>query len=161
MKPLSGEKLKACLGTYATGVAVITTQDPHTRQWYGMTVNSVASVSLNPPMLLWSIRKESKLSKLLQHVDDFVVNVLSARQKDLANVFARSTVENAHFNWERSEGASIPMLPDCLSNIECQITQRIDAGDHIVFLSSIRSAVCGTDEQPLLYGRQYLQGLPL
>src|SRR5437879_12691982 len=81
------------LGTYATGVTIITAAAPDGKP-YGLTCNSFASVSLNPPLVLWSLVVYSSSLTVFQNASHFTVNVLGASQQGLANKFAKSSDDN-------------------------------------------------------------------
>lgn len=161
MAGVSTAHLKRCLGTYTSGVAVITTTDAETDQWYGITINSLASVSLDPPIVLWSLRAESRLVNVFEGGDRFIANILSEKQKDLANIFASPDFELRQFGWERSEVSNIPILPSCLCHLECVIVDRQRVGDHIIYFGRIDTANLGEESLPLLYGRRYMRALPV
>src|SRR5437763_16997821 len=90
--PIDPRDFRNALGTYATGVTIITAVDPHGRP-YGITCNSFASVSLNPPLVLWSLVLYSSSLGAFQDASHFAVNVLGASQQALADKFARSSDE--------------------------------------------------------------------
>src|SRR6516225_4381944 len=88
--PIDPRDFRTALGTYATGVTIITAADASGKP-YGLTCNSFASVSLNPPLVLWSLVLYSSSLGVFQNASHFVVNVLGASQQALANKFAKSS----------------------------------------------------------------------
>src|SRR3569623_3677921 len=87
--PIDPRDFRSALGTYATGVTIITAAAPDGKP-YGLTCNSFASVSLNPPLVLWSLVVYSTSMTVVQNASHFAVNVLAESQQALANKFAKS-----------------------------------------------------------------------
>src|ERR1700745_4227687 len=90
--PIDPRDFRNALGTYATGVTIITATGADGKP-YGLTCNSFASVSLNPPLVLWSLVLYSSSLSAFQNASHFAVNVLGAKQQALANKFAKSSDE--------------------------------------------------------------------
>jgi flavin reductase (DIM6/NTAB) family NADH-FMN oxidoreductase RutF len=129
--------LRRALGQYATGVTVVTTQDDEGRQW-GMTANSFTSVSLNPPIVLWAAAKASPSFPAFEVASRFAVNVLASDQHHLSRQFSASGTDK--FDGVRvSEDHGLPVLDGTVAHFVCRATQRIDAGDHVVFLAEVES----------------------
>src|SRR5258708_11042176 len=102
------------LGTYATGVTVITVADADGKP-HGLTCNSFASVSLNPPLVLWSLGMFSQGLSTFQNASHFAVNVLGASQQALAKKFATSSEDKfAGVEWTPGLGGA-PLLADCVA----------------------------------------------
>ena len=123
------------LGSFATGVTIVTVFDKEKQPW-GLTANSFTSVSLDPPIISVCVSKSGRVFPILASSDHFAVNILSANQKDLALHFA-STVENrfAETNWETH--GNVPLLPEASAHLECQIQDRVVAGDHEILLGRV------------------------
>lgn len=142
--------MRRTMGGFATGVAVVTTQCdavPH-----GMTVNSLTSVSLDPPLLLVCLTIGSRTAHAVQRRGAFVVNFLSERQEDLATRFARPGGD--HFvgiALERTD-LGLPALPRTLGRVECDVDAMHPAGDHIVVIGRVRSCAY-RDGSPLVFYR--------
>lgn len=129
--------LRAALGQFATGVTIVSTATSHGRP-VGLTVNSFTSVSLEPPLILWSLNKRSTSLPIFRCAPLFAVNVLSASQRDLCDRFARSDAA------DRFEGVSLvasdqglPLIEGALASFECSTYAQYEAGDHIVFLGRV------------------------
>lgn len=122
--------LRTCLGRFATGVAVVTFDGPEGRR--GLTINSFTSVSLEPPLVLASIATKAKSHDALIG-RPFAVNVLGAEQERLARCFAGGEAD-LEVVWE--EGLA-PSLPGSLASLICRPWQRVDAGDHSLFLGQV------------------------
>jgi flavin reductase (DIM6/NTAB) family NADH-FMN oxidoreductase RutF len=133
--PLDGAALRRTMGRFATGVAVITTE--HNGQRHGMTVNSLTSVSLDPPMLLVCFSRGSRTAGAASGAARFGVNVLSARQEAISNHFARRGED--HFtDVPLDEGPlGVPLIRNAIAQIVCTVAREIDAGDHVVVLGNI------------------------
>ena len=139
------------LGTYATGVTIITAVAPDGKP-YGLTCNSFASVSLNPPLVLWSLGMFSNGLSIFQNASHFTVNVLGASQQDLANRFAKSSADKfAGVEWTPGVG-KVPVLANCVANFQCRAANRYYGGDHVIFLGAVEAYAYNRDE-PLLFAR--------
>jgi flavin reductase (DIM6/NTAB) family NADH-FMN oxidoreductase RutF len=139
------------LGSYATGVTVITaaTQDG---QQAGLTCNSFASVSLNPPLVLWSLVSYSPSMSIFQNASHFAVNVLGASQQALATQFAtRAENKFAGVSWEPGLGGA-PVLVDAVATFQCRGADRYYGGDHVIFLGAVEAYAYNRAE-PLLFAR--------
>ncbi len=127
---------RSALGCFPTGVAVITAK-PDGQSPVGLTISSFASVSLDPPLVLWSLRREAPSKDAILKADHFVVNVLNEDQLDLAQHFAKPADDK--FNGVKiavnSWGA--PYIVDCIARFECRILSCFDGGDHVIFLGRV------------------------
>lgn len=152
------EAFKKALGNYPTGVTVVTTFDQQNNP-IGLTVNSFASVSLDPLLILWSIdKKSSSYSKFLK-VENFAVNILAEDQAEICNLFASKVADRfSQCKWETSERKQ-PLILDSLSQLECETVEKIDAGDHIIFIGKVTN-IHNEDKNPLLYHRRSVGAIP-
>jgi flavin reductase len=123
--------LRSCLGTFATGVCVVTVGTNGGR--HGMTVNSFTSVSLSPPLVLVSIHKRARGHRLLRG-RLFAINVLGAEQEAVARHFAGDE-QPAGVCWE--DGTHSPCLAGSLATLECVSWRDYDGGDHTLFLGRV------------------------
>ncbi|HEX4977397.1 MAG TPA: flavin reductase [Nocardioides sp.] len=138
--------LRRALGQYATGVTVVTTL--HDGERFGMTANSFTSVSLNPPLVLWAAAKSSPSLAAFEAADRFAVNVLAADQHHLSRQFATSGTDK--FEGVALLDAELPLLEGSVAHFACRRTQRVDAGDHVVFLGEIEEYAAPGGE-PLVF----------
>lgn len=139
------------LGAFATGVTVITAAGPDGK-FVGLTCNSFASVSLNPPLVLWSLGVYSPSLSIFQNASHFAVNVLGVSQRDLAVQFAtRSDNKFAGVAWEPGLG-SAPILAGAVAAFQCRSADRYYGGDHVIFLGAVE-AYAYNDTEPLLFAR--------
>jgi flavin reductase (DIM6/NTAB) family NADH-FMN oxidoreductase RutF len=149
--PIDPRDFRNALGTYATGVTIITALAPDGKP-YGLTCNSFASVSLNPPLVLWSLGMFSQGLSIFQNASHFTVNVLGASQQALASQFAKSTGDKfAGVEWTPGLG-NAPVLKDSIANFQCRAANRYYGGDHIIFLGAVESYAYNGQE-PLLFAR--------
>lgn len=127
---------RRALGNFATGVTVITAATPD-GQKVGVTANSFNSVSLDPPLVLWSIDKRSTSYEVFQRASHYAVNVLAADQIDVSNQFARPREDKfAGVVHEVGEGGA-PLLADCAARFQCEKFQQIDGGDHWILIGKV------------------------
>ena len=133
---LDSRELRNVLGCFGTGVTVVTTLDKN-GQKVGLTANSFSSVSLDPPIVLWSLSKQSKSVNAFMQSSRFVINVLSMEQLPLSKQFSQP-LDDRFIGVSSSEGlGSLPVLNDCAANIECRAVSSQEVGDHILFLGQI------------------------
>lgn len=126
---------RRCLGQYATGVAVITTR--HNGQRIGMAVNSFAAVSLDPALVLWSIRCESASLPAFLEASHFAVNVLAAEQVDVSQVFGSGQPDRfARHAWTDGLGEA-PLLEGAIGHFECRREAVHEGGDHLILVGRV------------------------
>jgi flavin reductase (DIM6/NTAB) family NADH-FMN oxidoreductase RutF len=139
------------LGAFATGVTIVTAMAPGGKP-YGITCNSFASVSLNPPLVLWSLGMFSQGLTVFQNASHFAVNVLGASQQELASKFAKSSVDKfAGVNWTPGLGHA-PLIADSVAQFQCRAADRYYGGDHVIFLGAVE-AYSHNSKEPLLFAR--------
>ena len=141
--------LRHALGRFATGVTVITTRTPQGKL-EGLTANSFSAVSLDPPLVLWSLRRNaSSLSSFLES-GYFAVNVLGAHQCDLSRRFATPAPDKfAGLTFTAGLGGC-PLLQDTLASFECSTEHTVVGGDHIIFIGRVHRATY-RDGEPLIF----------
>jgi flavin reductase (DIM6/NTAB) family NADH-FMN oxidoreductase RutF len=144
-------QFRTALGSFATGVTIVTAQAADGRP-VGLTCNSFASVSLNPPLVLWSLITHSPNLSVFQEASHFTVNVLAADQGDLAMQFARSADDKfAGVGWSQGRGGA-PVLTGCVAHFQCRSVDRYYGGDHVIFLGAVE-AFAHENDAPLLFAR--------
>ena len=149
--PIDPRDFRNALGTYATGVTIITAAAADGKP-YGITCNSFASVSLNPPLVLWSLVIFSTSMRVFQNASHFAVNVLGASQQALANKFAKSSDDKfMGVEWTSGLGGA-PLLGDSVANFQCRSAGRYYGGDHVIFLGAVE-AYAYNGKEPLLFAR--------
>jgi len=149
--PIDPRDFRNALGTYATGVTIITAAGEDAKP-YGITCNSFASVSLNPPLVLWSLVLYSSSLSAFQNASHFAVNVLGVSQQALANKFAKSSDDKfAGVEWTQGLG-NAPLIAGSVANFQCRAVNRYYGGDHVIFLGAVEAYSYNTNE-PLLFAR--------
>jgi flavin reductase (DIM6/NTAB) family NADH-FMN oxidoreductase RutF len=149
--PIDPRDFRNALGSFATGVTVITAAAPGGKP-VGLTCNSFASVSLNPPLVLWSLVIYSPNLSAFQDASHFAVNVLGVSQQALSTQFAtRSDNKFAGVDWTPGLGQA-PILAGCVANFQCRAAGRYYGGDHVIFLGAVEAYAYNRDE-PLLFAQ--------
>ncbi len=142
-------EFRDALGGFATGVAVVTTKLSD-QDALGLTVNSFASLSLEPPLVLWSIDRRSDTLKAFERSDHFVVNVLTNEQQEIADHCSKPG-DHAVTGFVHEIGLNdIPILSNAKAIFECDVFDRVDGGDHIIIVGKVRQ-FANTNAAPLLY----------
>ena len=142
-------KFRDALGRYPTGVAVVTAF--HDGVAKGMTVNSFASVSLDPPLVLWSIECESDRYAIFRDAEDYAINVLAADQAGLAHACALDADLLANrIAWE---GTKAPLLPDTVARLTCRQRAVHPGGDHDIIVGEVTDLDEPRDARALVFYR--------
>ncbi|TMH02692.1 MAG: flavin reductase family protein [Betaproteobacteria bacterium] len=129
-------EFRNALGAFTTGVTIVTTCDAAGRD-VGLTVNSFNSVSLEPPLVLWSLARSSASLAAFVEAEYFAVHILGARQEALSNLFARRGADKfAGIELERGQGG-VPLLDGCAARFECRTAYRHEGGDHEIFVGEV------------------------
>ena len=130
--------LRRALGRFGTGVTIVTTLDAAGAP-VGVTANSFSSVSLEPPIVLWSLRKASPSLAAFDAAGRFVINVLGLQQVELSRRFA-SPVADKFSGVEHAPGlAGLPVMQGSAAVFECRTEQRLEVGDHILYLGRVEA----------------------
>jgi flavin reductase (DIM6/NTAB) family NADH-FMN oxidoreductase RutF len=153
---IDARDFRKALGSYATGVTIITAQAGDGRI-VGLTCNSFASVSLNPAMVLWSLGIHSPSMQIFQEASHFAVNVLGENQAELAQQFARSAADKFVGVSSQPGLGGAPLIDGCIANFQCRNAYRYYGGDHIIFLGAVEAYTHSRDE-PLLFARGVFGG---
>lgn len=145
------------LGLFVTGVTIITTRDERGDP-VGITANSFNSVSLDPPLILWSVGLKALSLKAFSDADAFAVHILRDDQADLSQRFATSGTDK--FNQLPVEPGlgGAPLLPDCAARLECSLHAKYPAGDHLLFIAKVERLTSDPAAMPLVYhGGRYAE----
>lgn len=147
--PDDARRFRNALGAFATGVTIVTSRDAAGRD-VGLTANSFNSVSLEPPLVLWSLSKSARSLPAFLAANRFAVHVLAADQEELSLRFAaRQPDKFAGLDLERGPG-ELPMLRGCSARFLCRTAFRHEGGDHVIFVGEVES-FDHTDRPPLLF----------
>lgn len=145
------DEFRRALGCFATGVAVVTTLDAN-GDWAGMTVSSFNSVSLEPPLVLWSIANDSVNYDTFMRAEHFAVNVLTIGQQALSSRFASRSADKFAGLGCREGLYGAPLLPEYAACFECRTENRYDGGDHKIIVGRVLR-LDDRDEDPLIFYR--------
>lgn len=141
--------LRNALGQFATGVTIVTTLDDN-GDYVGMTVNSFSSVSLDPPLILWSISETSYGIDVFRGASHFCINILSTDQVNLAQKFSQASEEKFNGLAIARGLNGIPLIEGCLAHFECTTEARYPGGDHIILLGRVMR-FASVNKDPLLF----------
>ncbi|MER2090131.1 MAG: flavin reductase family protein [Sporosarcina sp.] len=149
---------KEAMGNYPTGVTVVTAFDGDKKPM-GLTVNSFASVSLEPLLILWSIDKRVSTYNDFLNTEKFSVNILGADQGDLCTLFSSRVADRfSQCDWKESD-LNLPVLSDALAVLQCKTVQQIEAGDHTILIGEVLD-IRNESKEPLLYHRRTIGAIP-
>ena len=143
-------EFRDALGSFATGVCIITA-NPEGYEPFGMTVNSFASVSLDPALVLWSLQNNSECLPAFEKADKFAVNILAADQQGLSNLYAKKgdhTLAAEHFRIGKS---GTPVIRGAVTSFECDIWARYPGGDHVILVGQATEMDTNSNKEPLLF----------
>ncbi|MEM8787222.1 MAG: flavin reductase family protein [Pseudomonadota bacterium] len=147
--------LRNALGCFPTGVTVVTALSG--RGPMGITANSFASVSLDPPLVLWAPARHSPRFPAFESADHFAIHVLAAEQRDLAVRFARSGEDFEGLNYGAGLGG-VPLFDGCAARFECAHSAGHDGGDHLIVVGEVKRFE-RADRPPLVFHRGAYCGL--
>lgn len=133
---LDPRAFRNALGMFATGVTVVTTRDRSGRR-YGMTVNSFSAVSLDPPLVLWSLSRTNPNADVFTAAEHFAVNVLAVGQIELSKRFARPSVDKFAGVTVNDGIGGVPLLEATAASFECRRHAVFDGGDHHLLLGRV------------------------
>ena len=151
----SEQQLRNALGRFATGVTVVTTMSGDGP--LGITANSFASVSLAPPLVLWSPARRSLRFPAFEAASHFAIHVLGLHQQSLADRFARAGDDFDGLDFLPGHGGA-PLLEACAARFECRHAAGYDGGDHLIVVGEVLGLV-EQDTPSLLYHRGAYTGL--
>ena len=154
----SSQQFRSALGMFATGVTIVTARSAD-GQVVGLTANSFASVSLAPPLVLWSLAQAAASLAAFRAGSHYAINVLAVDQKDLAERFSRKGADR----WAGVEFTSgvgdAPLLAGAAATFECFNRSRYEEGDHMIFVGEVERCTRRPGASPLLFhgGRFYTE----
>lgn len=143
-------EFRRALGTFPTGVAVVTARAA-SGAFVGLTINSFSSLSLDPPLVLWSLNAASPSLGAFDRAQHFAVNILAEDQVELARRFAAQR-PNKFAQLEIHSGVDgVPLLAGCAARIECRNSARHNGGDHILFIGHVERFAYDAGKRPLVF----------
>ena len=154
-------QFRSALGMFATGVTIITARAAD-GSLVGLTANSFNSVSLSPPLVLWSLARQAGSLPVFSRGSHYAINILAAEQKDLAQRFATRDIDRFAGLKFRDGAGGAPVLDGVAAWFECANRSQYEEGDHVIFVGEVE--LCGRREgaQPLIFhGGRYYTELPI
>lgn len=149
---LDTRALRHAFGCFPTGVTIVTARR-ESGEPFGLTANSFSSVSLEPPLVLWSLARRSPNLEAFARASHFAINVLAADQTALSDRFARPHPDKFDgFAWTEGVGG-VPLLAGAVAHIECRNSLRHPGGDHLIFLGEVERFSSDPDRTPLVFCR--------
>lgn len=153
VQPLDGRAFREALGAFTTGVTVVTTRGE--QGYVGLTANSFNSVSLDPPMVLWSLGKQASSLPAFRAARHFAVHILSENQQGLSNRFATRGIDK-FADIEVMRGPDdVPLLNDCAARFVCRTEYQYEGGDHIIFVGEVLDFAHWQRSPLLFHGGKY------
>jgi len=138
------------LGSFATGVTVVTALAPN-GEWMGLTVSSFNSVSLDPPLILWSLSAASPNLEAFRSATRYAVNVLSADQQEISNRFAARSGDRFAGVPVREGLGGVPLIEGSCAAFECVNETQYPGGDHVIFVGRVERYLQGEAKLPLIF----------
>ncbi|MFN3664249.1 flavin reductase family protein [Yoonia sp.] len=142
-----GDSFRGALGAFATGVTIVTTNSPDGP--VGIVANSFASVSLDPPLVLWSPAKSSHRFAYFARAERFAIHVMAADQRDICAAIIGSKTAIRDVPTHQSH-CGMPLINGALATFECNLEATHDAGDHVIVLGRVTRAH-HTSGDPLVF----------
>jgi flavin reductase (DIM6/NTAB) family NADH-FMN oxidoreductase RutF len=158
-RAFDSREFRNALGMFPTGVAVVTTRAGN-GAFVGLTINSFSSLSLEPPLVLWSLNSRSPSAAVFERATHFAVNILCEDQVEISRRFA-SQVPNKFAGIEVDAGlGDVPLIRDCSAHVECRAHAQHAGGDHLLFIGHVERFAYDRSKRPLVYhgGRYCLSG---
>ncbi|GIX24148.1 MAG: flavin reductase [Caldimonas sp.] len=157
----SAAEFRQALGSFATGVTIVTARSPEGRL-IGLTANSFNSVSLDPPLVLWSLSRLAGSMPAFERGSHYAIHILAADQRALAERFATKGIDRfAGLSWREGAGGA-PLLEGVAALFECFNRSRYEEGDHVIFVGEVERCQRRPEAAPLIFhGGRYFTELPL
>ena len=146
----STQEFRASLAMFATGVTIVTARTP-TGELIGLTANSFNSVSLNPPLVLWSLSQGASSMSAFSTGSHYAINILAADQKELAERFASRRADRWLDVAFTDSECGAPLLTGAAATFECFNRSRYEEGDHVIFVGEVERCNHRPGAAPLLY----------
>jgi len=148
MKKVNKDNFKKTLSAFATGITVVTTK--YNSILYGKTINSFSSLSLSPPLILFSLDNKSSKLNIFKKSETITINILSKKQQIISNNFAQKNPDWKDIEYDSLKNGN-PIIKNCVSNLDCKIIDKIKKGDHIIFICKVLQVMNNYKQKPLIY----------
>lgn len=149
-KGLCCRDFRNALGRFATGVTVVTALNSDGKP-IGVTISSFNSVSLDPPLILWSLANNSPKLEAFRQASHYAINVLAADQRGLSNRFASRADDRFADVPVRAGRAGVPLIEGCCAWFECTHEAHYPGGDHVIFVGHVEGFARGEPTSPLVF----------
>ena len=150
-------RLREALGNFVTGVTVITTRNEG--GLHGLTANSFSSVSLDPPLVLFSLSRTADCFDAFETAEFFAINILRSDQEALSNRFATKDIDKwTGVDW-RPGLEDCPLLDGAIATFECRVTARHEGGDHVIYVGEVLRFAQYPEGAPLAFFRGRYTGV--
>jgi flavin reductase ActVB len=156
--PVSQDDFRNALSRFASGVTIVSTRDS-SGKFHGITVSAFCSVSLEPPMVLICIEKETASHYAFEESEVFVVNILKGHHSSASERFAAPFPDKFQDGEFRPGIEGVPVLNDALASLECRLTFAYHGGDHSIFVGQVENVTIA-DGDPLVYFRGRYTAIP-
>ena len=158
MASFTSQELRQGFASFATGVTVITCLDEN-QGHHGVTISSFNTVSLEPPLILWNLKKQSRLMPWVEVGKQHLIHVLERSQENLAMHFA--TVKHDQFIGIEHQltQSGLTQIEHCIAYYECETVSVYDGGDHNIILAKVVSLKNYPEKEPLIFARSKFVGL--
>jgi flavin reductase (DIM6/NTAB) family NADH-FMN oxidoreductase RutF/DNA-binding IclR family transcriptional regulator len=157
--PFDARALRSALGAFVTGVTVITTQDRSGKP-HGLTANSFNTVSLDPPLILWSQSKKAGSYEVFQQAQEFAISILAEDQIEVSARFASRHDDRFEGVAVERSFCGLPVIANSSAWLYCRTVSRVDGGDHTIYIGEIQK-IARSGRRPLVFGGgQYLLAQP-
>lgn len=137
---------RTAMGKFATGVTVLLTENKG--EVHGMTANAFMSVSLDPKLVVISIKENARMLSKIQESKKFTVNILSSEQEEISRIFAGQLKENHQLEFDKLDNQ--PVISGAIAQVACTVSAEHLEGDHTLFIGKVTD-IQVTDENPLLF----------
>jgi flavin reductase (DIM6/NTAB) family NADH-FMN oxidoreductase RutF len=149
---LQQRALRSTFGSFATGVTVVTVRSSNALP-AGLTANSFTSLSLEPPLVLWALKRSSPSARAFAEANHFAVSILAEGQADISRQFSNSALEDKFADIQTQKGITgAPLIAGAAAHIECELVSTQEAGDHLLFIGKVVAHAAG-DLPPLVFHR--------
>lgn len=152
MEQHDAKALRNALGHFPTGVTVVTTCNKAGKA-VGVTINSFGSLSLDPPLILWSLATKAYSYPAFAKAKNFAVHVLAADQQNLAEHFARTAKDKFDGIGFSMGMGNVPLLSGCAAIFQCATQRRVAGGDHVILIGHVEKFIVTADRLPLVFHR--------
>ena len=142
------EDFKKTLSKFATGITIVATNKKSIL--YGKTINSFSSLSLSPPLVLFSLDIKSSKLNIFKNSNKVSINILSKNQKNISDNFATKNPDWINIEYDILKNGN-PIIKKCVSNLDCTIVNKIKKGDHIIFICKVINVFTDDELKPLVY----------